>query len=192
MRETQSKKRKAVLLKIIIYTVTVIMLYNFLIIGLTTITDKKDTSILGFRAYIITTESMKPNINPGDIVIIKEVTEEKLNINDVVTVKTENGINTHRIIKIESTPEKRYVIKGDNNNVEDENTVGISQVLGKKILKISFMGQIAKALQDEVYIIIIVIIVLQVFIQYQNKQEKNRIRREKKESEDEKYKKNNS
>ena len=172
MKETQSKKRKAVLLKIIIYTVTVIMLYNFLIIGLTTITDKKDTSILGFRAYIITTESMKPNINPGDIVIIKEVTEEKLNVNDVVTVKTENGINTHRIIKIESTPEKRYVIKGDNNNVEDENTVGISQVLGKKILKIPYMGKIAKALQDEVYIIIIVIIVLQVFIQYQNKQEK--------------------
>ena len=191
MRETQSKKRKAVLLKIIIYTVTVIMLYNFLIIVLT-ITDKKDTSILGFRAYIITTESMKPNINPGDIVIIKEVTEEKLNVNDVVTVKTENGINTHRIIKIESTPEKRYVIKGDNNNVEDENTVGISQVLGKKILKIPYMGKIAKALQDEVYIIIIVIIVLQVFIQYQNKQEKNRIRREKKEGEDEKYKKNNS
>lgn len=192
MREKQSKKRKVVLLKIIIYTITVIMLYNFLIIGLTAITDKNNTSILGFRAYIITTESMKPNINPGDIVIIKEVTEEKLNINDVVTVKTENGINTHRIIKIKYNPEKQYIIKGDNNNIEDENTIVISQVLGKKVLKIPYMGNIAKVLQDEVYIIIIVIIVLQIFILYQNKQEKNRVRREKKEIEDEIYKKNNN
>lgn len=190
MKKTQSRKGKTILLKIIIYTITVIMLYNFLIIGLTEITDRRNSSVLGFRAYIIETDSMKPNINPGDIIIIKEVTERDLNINDIITVMTDNGINTHRIIRKIEQNGTEYVIKGDNNNVEDENTVKTSQILGKKILRIPLMGKMAKVLQDEVYIIILIIIVLQIFIHYQTMQEKNRIRREKKELEDEKYRKN--
>lgn len=186
------KKNKAVFLKIITYTLIVIFLYNLLIIGLTYITDKNSKGILGFRAYIITTESMKPNINPGDVIIIKSVTEEELMVNDVITFNTESGINTHRITKIENEGIKTYVIKGDNNNLEDENKITFSQILGKQILRIPVLGKIAITLQDEVYIIIIAIIVLLIYIRYQNIQEKDKIRREKKEKEDEKFKEKNS
>lgn len=185
------KNNKAILLRIITYTLIVIILYNLLIIGLTYITDKNNKGILGFRAYIITTESMKPNINPGDVVIIKSIPEEELEVNDIITFKTENGINTHRIIKIENNAERLYVIKGDNNNLEDENNITFSQILGKKIFRIPILGSIAIALQDEVYIIIVAIIVLLIYIRYQSIQEKDKLRREKKEKEDEKFKENN-
>lgn len=192
MKNTITKRRKGIFLKIVIYTITIIMLYNFLIIGLTEITNKRNKGILGFRAYIIITESMKPSINPGDIIVIKEVKEKDLNVNDIITVETKTGINTHRIVRIEPNSENKYVIKGDNNNVEDEGTIGKNEILGKMIFKIPALGKVAKALQDEVYIIIIIIILLQIFIHYQNTQEKNRIRREKKEKEDEIFKENNS
>lgn len=192
MKNTITKRKKGIFLKIVIYTITIILLYNFLIIGLTEITNKRNKGILGFRAYIITTESMKPSINPGDIIVIKEAKEENLNVNDIITVKTETGINTHRIIRIEPDSKKRYVIKGDNNNIEDEGTIEIDQILGKMIFRIPTLGKVAKALQDEVYVIIIIIILLQIFIHYQNTQEKNRIRREKKEKEDEIFKENNN
>ena len=192
MKSTITRRKKGIFLKIVIYTITIILLYNFLIIGLTEITNKKNKGILGFRAYIITTESMKPSINPGDIIVIKEAKDEDLNVNDIVTVETKTGINTHRIVRIEPNLNKQYVIKGDNNNVEDEGTIEINQILGKMIFRIPALGKIAKALQDEVYVIIIIIILLQIFIHYQNTQEKNRIRREKKEKEDEIFKENNN
>lgn len=192
MKNTITRRKKGIFLKIVIYTITIILLYNFLVIGLTEITNKRNKGILGFRAYIIITESMKPSINPGDIIVIKEVKDEDLSVNDIVTVETKTGINTHRIVRIEPGLNKQYVIKGDNNNVEDEGTIEINQILGKMIFRIPVLGKVAKALQDEVYVIIIIIILLQIFIHYQNTQEKNRIRREKKEKEDEIFKENNN
>ncbi len=192
MKNTIARRRKGIFLKIIINTITIILLYNFLIIGLTEITNKRNKGILGFRAYIITTESMKPSINPGDIIVIKEVEEKNLNVNDIITVQTDAGINTHRIVRINSDLRKQYIIKGDNNNIEDEGTITIDQILGKMIFKIPVLGKVAKTLQDEVYIIMIIIILLQIFIHYQNTQEKNRLRREKKEKEDEIFKENNN
>ena len=192
MKDTITKRQTGIFLKIVIYTVTIIMLYNLLIIGLTEITNKRNKGILGFRAYIITTESMKPSINPGDVIVINEVEEKDLNVNDIITVQTKTGINTHRIVRIEPDSEKKYVIKGDNNNVEDEETIEKNQILGKMIFKIPSLGKVAKTLQDEVYVIIMIIILLQIFIHYQNTQEKNRIRREKKEKEDEIFKENNN
>lgn len=185
MENRKLGKKSAVLLKIVMYTITVIALYNFLIIGLTAISNNTNNSILGFRAYIIKTESMRPNINPGDIVIVKKVKEEKLKVNDVITIKTDNGINTHRIVRIEEN--FKFVVKGDNNNLEDSNYVMYSQILGKKIMRIPLIGNFASFLQDEVYIIILFIIILKIFIHYQSLQERKDMRRLKKEKANEAY-----
>lgn len=180
--------------KIILYAIIIIIIYNILVVGVSSILNRNGKSLLGFKAYIITTESMNPNINSGDIVIVKETKEDLLEVGDVITFKINNGaIITHRIIDIIQTPEseKEYVTKGDNNNLEDIEKVKYEQIEGSKVLKVPYLGNIAILLQDEVYLILIIIIILLICLHLQRLKEKTIIRREKKKEEDEKFKNKN-
>lgn len=190
-RNNKNKK----ITKIILYAIIIIIIYNILIVGVSSILNRTGKSIFGFKAYIITTESMNPNIKSGDIIIVKETKEDLLEVGDVITFKINNGVTiTHRIIDIVQTPEgeKEYVTKGDNNNLEDVENVKYEQIEGSKVLKVPYFGKIAILLQDEVYLILIIIIILLICLHLQKLKEKNIIRREKKKEEDEKFKNKNN
>ncbi|MBO5413561.1 MAG: signal peptidase I [Clostridia bacterium] len=185
--------KKTKLVRTIIYALIIVAIYNILIVSITSILNKTGKSMFGYRAYIITTDSMKPNISQGDIIIIKETEEEKLKIDDIITFRKNNKLITHRIIEIETDEDgnKQYVTKGDNNNIEDLEKVSYQEIEGKKIVKIPVLGKVVMLLQDEVYIILIAIIILLIYLHTQKTEEKEIIRREKKKEEDEKFKKGN-
>lgn len=185
---------KTKLIKIMLYVLIIVTIYNILIVSVTSILNKTGRSMFGYRAYIITTNSMEPNISQGDIIIIKTVEEERLNVDDIITFRKNNSIITHRITDIETDEKgnKQFITKGDNNNIEDTEKVSYQEIEGKKIFKIPVLGKAIILLQDEVYIILIVIILLLIYLHVQSKEEKNRIRREKKKEEDEKFKQNNN
>lgn len=191
MKENDLKKRKATKIsRKIIYVILIVLTYNILIVGISSILNKTGKSFFGFRAYVITTDSMKPHINSGDVVIIKKVKEKKLETGDVISFKQNDGIITHRIIEITKDEEnqEKYSTKGDNNNVEDERKIGYDEILGRKVLRIPFFGKIIILLQDEVYIILIIILILLLYLHTQKLEDKDRIRREKKEKEDARFK----
>lgn len=185
--------KKTKLVRTIIYALIIVAIYNILIVSITSILNKTGRSMFGYRAYIITTDSMKPNISQGDIIIIKETEEEKLKIDDIITFRKNNKLITHRIIEIETDEDgnKQYVTKGDNNNIEDLEKVSYQEIEGKKIVKIPVLGKVVMLLQDEVYIILIAIILLLIYLNMQKTEEKEKVRREKKKEEDEKFKKGN-
>ncbi|MGN1301547.1 MAG: signal peptidase I [Clostridia bacterium] len=185
--------KKTKLVRTIIYALIIVAIYNILIVSITSILNKTGRSMFGYRAYIITTDSMKPNISQGDIIIIKETEEEKLKIDDIITFRKNNKLITHRIIEIETDEDgnKQYVTKGDNNNIEDLEKVSYQEIEGKKIVKIPVLGKVVMLLQDEVYIILIAIILLLIYLHMQKTEEKEKVRREKKKEEDEKFKKDN-
>lgn len=178
----------------IAYGIMIIIIYNLLMVGISTILNKTGHSLFGYKALVITTDSMKPNINSGDIVIIKKVEESKIKIGDVISFKQAGGIITHRItdIKQNENNQNEYITKGDNNNIEDSTTVKYQEIEGRKVLKIPFFGKIVILLQDEVYVILLIIILLVIYLQTKQTEDKDRIRREKKEKEDEKFKNQNN
>ena len=126
------RKEKEKIVKRIIEIIAIILIYNIILIIISSI-NGKDFSILGYKAYIVNTNSMEPTIEVGDIVIIKKVKAEKLNQGDVITFTREGEVITHRITKIE-TEEKstQYVTKGDNNNTEDSKQVKMNIVMQLK------------------------------------------------------------
>lgn len=185
--------KKTKLVRTIIWVLIIVAIYNILIVSITSILNKTGRSMFGYRAYIITTDSMKPNISQGDIIIIKETEEEKLKIDDIITFRKNNKLITHRIIEIETDEEgnRQYVTKGDNNNIEDLEKVSCQEIEGKKTVRIPVLGKVVILLQDEVYIILIAIILLLIYLHTQKTEEKEKVRREKKKEEDEKFKKSN-
>lgn len=83
----------------------------------------------------IVTGSMKPMIDPGDVVLIDKMKSvEQLNglkTGDVVQFKQDNILITHRILEIvEEDGQNVYRTKGDNNSVEDRELVKAEAIKG--------------------------------------------------------------
>ncbi len=180
------RKEKEKIVKRIIEIIAIILIYNIILIIISSI-NGKDFSILGYKAYIVNTNSMEPTIKVGDIVIIKKVKAEKLNQGDVITFTQEGEVITHRITKIE-TEEKstQYVTKGDNNNTEDTLKIKYEDIIGKEILTIPQLGKAMQLLDSKIILLIIILIILIcAFVKIQKK-EKLENRREKKKIEESK------
>lgn len=173
--------------KVIIYAMIIIVIWNILLICISSALNKNEKYLFGLKAYIITTDSMKPHINSGDVIIISKVSEENLKVGDVITFKKDEEVITHRIIKINKSEENDYITKGDNNNIEDQKSISYKDIEGRKVLRIPFLGKIIMKLQDEVYIIILIIIALVLYLKTQTTEDKHKMRREKKKKEDEKF-----
>ena len=178
------RKEKEKIVKRIIEIIAIILIYNIILIIISSI-NGKDFSILGYKAYIVNTNSMEPTIEVGDIVIIKKVKAEKLNQGDVITFTHEGEVITHRITKIE-TEEKstQYITKGDNNNTEDTLKIKYEDIIGKEILTIPQLGKAMQLLDSKIILLIIILIILIcAFVKIQKK-EKLENRREKKKIEE--------
>lgn len=74
----------------------------------------------GGASLIIETGSMRPTINPGDVVAVRPIDAEDLNIGDIITYATSDALITHRIIAFEGQGSNlRIITQGDANNSED-------------------------------------------------------------------------
>ena len=98
-------------------------IYTFVVTDLL----KKDyVNVFGYSYFVVATGSMSGTIEVDDIIFVKITKDVK--INDVVTFKNEDGdIITHRLIKLDG---KRYITKGDVNNVSDD-PISKDQIIGK-------------------------------------------------------------
>lgn len=174
--------------KKLIFIFLVIILYNIVLLYMSYI-DKFDTpSFYIYKAYIISTESMEPELKKGDAVIIKKVDEEDLKINDIITFKINEEVITHRIVQInDDGTEKTYVTKGDNNNVEDNQILVFEDIEGKQVMKIPHLGNVIDVLKNGIVIILVILIALIMYLNRIEMKEKSEARREKKKIEDEKF-----
>lgn len=186
-KRNRRKRKIQKTFKRLFFVLLIIFLYNIFLITKTTLDNKETKGILGYKAYIITTDSMKPTIRTGDIVIIKNIKEENLKIDDIITFKRDKDIITHRLIEIQETEQgKRFITKGDNNNVKDLKEVLYNEIEGVKVLSIPKVGNLILALEDNTYIILIINVILIIYVNTKRAEEKRKIRREKKKIEDKK------
>ena len=179
-------------IKKILYIVLIIAIYNAVLITKSSLDDVGSKEIFGYKAYIIITESMKPTIKVGDVIIVEKCEEEKLRIGDIITIQNkEKTIVTHRIVEIqvdEETGRNEYLTKGDNNNVGDSESIKYAQIQGRKVVIIPLFGKLLLAFRSKTYIIILAIAILTIFWHIASLQRKKRIRREKKKNEEQRQK----
>ena len=182
-RRNKNRKRITKIIDVFL----VILIYNVILVMFSCTNKIEQVNIFGYEAYIVTTDSMKPSISSGDVVIVKEVEEQELDKGDIITFTKNGETNTHRITNIEEKEgEKYYTTKGDNNNVEDSEKVKFSEIIGKQIITIPYLGKIINALENKVIFLVIVLIILILYFLRIKQIEKKENRREKKKIEEEK------
>ena len=187
IEDINKRKKNVKIAKKVIDVIIIILLYNIILVFISCLNKIDDVSIFGYKAYIITTDSMKPSINSGDVSIVKKVKEDKIETGDVITFKQGDKVITHRITNIEEQDGKKvYTTKGDNNNLEDDEKVEYSQIEGKNVLTIPKLGYIINALENKVLFLFIVLVLLILLLLRIRKEEKKEHRREKRKIEQEK------
>ena len=128
--------------KILFYIVLVIMaLYSTFIIMQKIIWRDKTPEFMGYKNFVILTGSMKPTLNSGDIVVVKESNDIKEN--DIISFKVDNSVITHRVYDIYKENGKVYYItKGDANTGTDTELISIEDIEGKYCFRIPFLGNV--------------------------------------------------
>ncbi|WGI17117.1 signal peptidase I [Methanonatronarchaeum sp. AMET-Sl] len=98
--------------------------------------------VTGDHSFIVLSDSMEPTLSRGDIVVVKDVAPESVEIGDVITFSFgEDKIVTHRVVDIEETEERLlFVTKGDAMTSEDLNPVLEENLIGSMLFSIPFYG----------------------------------------------------
>jgi signal peptidase len=92
---------------------------------------------------VIATGSMEPMIKPGDVILVKKITDiEQVNIGDVIQFKRGKILISHRVIEILEDEERGicYRTKGDNNSAADFELVYPEHLKGRIVYVVPKVG----------------------------------------------------
>ena len=148
------------IISIFIYIIIILIVINITLIVKSFIKPNKIPDFIGYKNFVIVSESMEPTIMVGDAIFVKKVPEKEIKINDIISFHDGECINTHRIVGVsEENGIKMYRTKGDNNRGEDKEKVSYSQIEGKYLFKINNFGNLIKVLQSKVTLAILILLV---------------------------------
>lgn len=131
----------------LIVLITLVMIYSVLPIS------------NNFKILTVLSGSMNPKISTGSIVIVVPANDYK--INDVITFKNSKSETpiTHRIIEMQvNSGVLYYITKGDANNGPDRELVMKSDVIGKMLFSIPFIGYVIEFIRKPLGLLLVVLI----------------------------------
>lgn len=93
----------------------------------------------GFRLLVVSSGSMTPTLNVGDIVLVRPVDLEGVSNGDIIAFS--NGLNViiHRVVGVDSSGEC-LVTRGDANSDNDPLWACRGTIIGKAVFKIPYLG----------------------------------------------------
>lgn len=123
----------------------------------------KDKTIMGYKSYVIASNSMYPVLEYGDVIIIKEVDYQDIQEKDIVTYLGKEGefkdrVITHEVIEVfYENGTKVLKTKGRANTGTDPN-VYEEQIYGRFIYRFFTLSFISKIVRDELGFVLFIFI----------------------------------
>lgn len=102
--------------------------------------------LAGATPYAVLTGSMRPDLPPGTLVVVRPVEPADLATGDVITYQLESGrpaVVTHRIAEVRATltGEVEWRTQGDANPIPDREWVRPEQVRGELWYAVPWLGR---------------------------------------------------
>ena len=146
-----------------------ILLVNVTMIIKGVVNPGKYPSFAGYSPLIVLSPSMWPNIQEGDLIIVKSADPKDVKAGDVISFfdpdSRDNGVLTHRVVEVvNENGELSFRTKGDANNADDPTPVPAGNLIGIYRTKINGAGNIAMFLQSTPGLIVCVAIPLVLLI----------------------------
>lgn len=101
----------------------------------------------GATPYTIQTGSMRPDMPPGTLVVVRPVDPEEIQVGSVITYQLESGrptVVTHRVVGqgFAGNGETLFRTQGDANDTPDREQVRPVQVVGEKWYAVPYLGYV--------------------------------------------------
>ena len=127
---------KSILVWVIVILAVCMMIFT--IISVTTF-NRNDRSLFGYKAYVVTSDSMsKTDFDAGDLILVKEVDPTNLKEGDIITYMSQNPESfgetiTHKIrsLTTDANGNPGFVTYGTTTDTDDATIVTYPYVLGK-------------------------------------------------------------
>lgn len=151
-----SDNSKSKLIKNIISYIVIAIVFIFMVISILS-----NIGLFGYKFYDVLTGSMSPTINPGSLIIVKEIDDSEVKEGDIITFKgtSTSNLTTHRVVElIEKNNNIKFQTKGDANDVLDPMLIDGNLLVGKVVLDIPYMGQVMSFINQYRVVIVILII----------------------------------
>ena len=142
----QKVKFKKVIISFIYVIIMICVLYNILFLINTSISKKEYFKLYGFSFFCMKTNLMEQDISKNDLIIIKEADSEDFQNNDIIAYDINGKVRINKIVYYE---QNQYTTKSNKNYYPDIETITASQIVGKKIANIPFLGVILELLQSK-------------------------------------------
>ena len=150
--------------------------------------------LFGLTPYAVISGSMEPEYSVGSVIYIQKVSADSLEVGDTITYERGGATVTHRIVEKTHDLETglAFKTKGDANTTVDDGFVRPSQIMGKALFSLPFLGYIAYAVQTPtgmfaaigfVIVLIILSFMGDIFFAEQNDKKEDENEEEKKEIE---------
>ena len=141
------KKIGRMLLLVIISLVIGIRLYSW---NAETLAGNAMPMPFGWGFSVVLSGSMEPTLSINDLVIVHEQSDYQ--IDDIVVYQSESILVIHEIVSIDG---KEVITKGEANEVEDD-PISVSDIKGKAVFHIPFVGALIRFLKTPVGFILII------------------------------------
>lgn len=116
----------------------------------------------GFRAFIVISSSMEPQLPTGSLLLTQYTKPSNLQKGDIITFLppiTKRELVTHRITKVtKSTSLSTFKTKGDNNKQEDKWILAGGAIIGKVVLVVPGIGYLFSFIQSKLGILLFVLL----------------------------------
>ena len=141
------KKALRIIKNIFTGLMVVLAIVMMLFTMISTIFGSTDKSILGYKAYIVLSDSMsKTDFDAGDLIIVKEVDSSTLQEGDIIAYISQNSesygeVITHKIRSLTTdNNEPGFITYGTTTDTNDSTIVTYPYVLGKYSFHIPKLG----------------------------------------------------
>lgn len=121
--------------------------------------------LFGMKPMAVLSGSMEPSYHVGSLIYVNEVSPENIKIGDPITFNLDGSdtVVTHRVIDIDKE-NKCFYTKGDANDNPDGGSVAYSDLLGKPIFSIPYLGYAAVYLNTRTGMIVLVTAIIAMLI----------------------------
>lgn len=159
MKRTLHIAGRVVTILILVFAILVMI---FTIISVNTV--GKDASFLGYKPYIVLSDSMQDTFAVGDIAVSKTADPESLQVGDIVTFESIDPANygevvTHKIREITTYEgEPAFVTYGTTTGVDDLYPVPFDNVIGEYQFRLPKMGYFFEFLISPTGYVVVILI----------------------------------
>lgn len=170
------KKAWHIISQILVWMVVILAVFMmiFTVISVNTF-DRNDRSILGYRAYIVLSDSMsKTDFDAGDLVLVKKVDPATLQPGDIIAYRSQNTENygktvTHKIRELttDGNGNAGFITYGTTTDTNDETIVTYPFVMGKYQFALPKVGTFFQFLRTPQGYIVCILLPFLLLIAYQ-------------------------